>query len=152
MKKHVAAISFLVNLCFIVSFSFSFQTGPTSEELQKEAAQIFKKNCSVTGCHTGSFPAMKLNLKEEKFKDSLVGKPSRKLKDLKLIDPVNPEQSYLLKKIRGEKGIVGKQMPLRSPPLSEEDQKIIEDWVKSLKDSGNGETSGFSQNDLDEKC
>ncbi len=151
MKKYVAAISFMVSLCFIVSFSFSFQAAPASEELQKKAAQIFKKNCSVVGCHAGPFPAVNMNLEEGKFEDSLVGKPSYELKDLKLIDVDNPEQSYLLKKIRGEAGIVGKQMPSGSPPLSEEDQKIIEDWVKSFKDSENRKTSGSSQTDLDQK-
>ncbi len=64
MKKYVAAISFMVGLCFIVSFSFSFQAGPASEELQENAARVFKKNCSVTGCHAGPFPAVNLNLEE----------------------------------------------------------------------------------------
>lgn len=151
MKKHVAIVSFIVSLFFIVSFSFGFQTGTTSEDLQNKAAQIFKKNCSVMGCHAGPFPAVNLNLEEEKFEDSLVGKPSYELSNLRLIDVDNSEQSYLLKKIRGEAGIVGKQMPAGSAPLSQEDQKVIEDWVKSLKDSVNRETFDFSQSDLDQK-
>lgn len=151
MKKHIAARSFIVSLCFVVSFSFSYQADPASDELQKNAARVFKKNCSVVGCHAGPFPPVNLNLEEEKFEDFLVGKPSYELNNLNLIDVDNPEQSYLIKKIRGEAGIIGKQMPAGSSPLSKEDQKVIEDWVKSLKDSANRETSSFSQSDLDQK-
>ena len=141
----------MVSLCFIASFSFSFQTGSNSDELQIKAARVFKKNCSVVGCHAGPFPPVNLNLQEGKFGDSLVGKLSQERNDLKLIDVDNPEQSYLLKKIRGEKGIVGTQMPAGLPPLSKEDQKVIEDWIQSLKDSVIRKTSGSSKSDLNQQ-
>jgi len=69
----------------------------------------------------------------------------------KLVDIQNPEKSYLLKKIRGDEDIQGKQMPAGSPPLSEQDQKIIENWIISLKDSEDRETLDFSRSGIENK-
>lgn len=151
MKKYIIVSCLMLGLFLGVSFSFSFQFGSNTEETRLKATQIIKKNCSVVGCHAGPFPAMNLNLEEEKFENSLLGKLSQELDEFKLIDVNNPEKSYLLKKIRGEEGIVGKQMPADSRPLLKQDQKVIEDWIRSLKDSMNLESSGFSQSDSNPK-
>lgn len=151
MKKYIFTVCLLLGIFLAVSYSFSFQTGSNIEETQAKAARIFKNNCSVVGCHAGPFPAMNLNLDEEKYKDSLLGKSSQEINEFKLIDTENPEKSYLLKKIRGEEDIVGKQMPAGSPPLSKKDQKVIEDWIISLKNSLNSGSSDFSQSDSDKK-
>jgi hypothetical protein len=74
---------------------------------------------------------MYLNLEEDKFLKALLNIPSQEIPSLKLVDKEKPEKSYLLMKIRGDKAIVGRRMPLDSPPLSEGEIKIIEDWISS---------------------
>ena len=93
----------------------------------------WKKNCSLSGCHQGQFSPLGLNLGKDQFQDSLINVPSQEVPHLKLVNTQNPEQSYLLMKIRGSKGIVGKQMPINSPPLEPEEILAIESWVRSVE-------------------
>ncbi len=74
---------------------------------------------------------MNLNLEEDKFLKSLLDIPSQEIPSLKLVDKENPEQSYLLMKIRGDKAIVGRRMPLDSSPIREDEIRIIEDWIST---------------------
>ncbi len=99
--------------------------------LLEEVKTILKQNCSVLDCHRGTYPRKNLNLEEDKFLKSLLNIPSQEVPSLKLVDKENPEQSYLLMKIKGDKAIVGRRMPLDSPPLRENEIKIIEDWISS---------------------
>ncbi|MDH5705539.1 MAG: DUF5777 family beta-barrel protein [Candidatus Aminicenantes bacterium] len=111
---------------------------PANEDLQKNAAQIFKKNCSTAGCHSGAYPPMNLNLEKDRFAKALLNIPSQEIPSLKLVDTDNPEKSYLLMKIKGETSIVGKRMPAGSPALKENDIQTIEDWISSLSYSQTG--------------
>ena len=101
-------------------------------KLQEKVASIFKKNCSVAGCHQGQYPKKKLNLEPDKFFNAIVDVPSLEVDSLKLVDTKNPESSYLLNKVKGETGIVGNRMPDDAPPLKEEEIEIIENWLFSL--------------------
>lgn len=122
-------------LVFIVLASALLSMG--FQEMQSEAAagaaKVFSENCSVSGCHTGPFPAQGLNLDRDRFQDSLIGVPSREVSDLKLVDTQNPEKSYLLMKIKGSEGIEGQQMPAYAPPLEPEEIGAVEKWVRSLE-------------------
>jgi hypothetical protein len=64
---------------------------------------------------------------------SLAGRPSGEKPDLKIIDPADPDRSYLLAKVRGEEGIVGKRMPLDGDPLPASEISVLADWARSLK-------------------
>mgnify|MGYP006286864191 FL=1 len=103
-----------------------------SINLEKQVATIFKQSCATAGCHRGRYPKKKLNLEEDKFVKALVDVPSVEIESFKLVDTSNPEKSYLLMKIKGEKGIAGKLMPIEAPPLKEEQIQIIETWVFSI--------------------
>ena len=107
----------------------------TKEEMQLEAAAIFKTDCAIAGCHRGAHPKKDLSLEPDKFLSSTVNVTSQENKDLKRIDTANPENSYLLMKIKGEKGIKGSRMPDDAPPLKKEQIKAIEDWIFSLKEA-----------------
>jgi hypothetical protein len=48
------------------------------------------------------------------------------------VDTAAPEKSYLLAKIKGKPGIVGKRMPADRNPLTADQVRQIEDWIKSL--------------------
>lgn len=106
-----------------------------NSEAALDASNIFEKNCSLPGCHRGSRPPQGLNLEKDRFKDSLVGVPSRQIPRLKLVDTQNSAQSYLIMKIKGSEGIAGRRMPLNSPPLGHQEMAAVEKWVQSLEGS-----------------
>ncbi len=130
---------FFMGLVLVFSFGFKLPKNPfivqsvgaTEGRLQEEVKTIFNRNCSVSDCHRGTYPRMYLNLEEDKFLKALMNIPSQGIPSLKLVDKENPGQSYLLMKIKGDKAIVGRRMPLDSSPLRDDEIKIIEDWISS---------------------
>lgn len=130
---------FFIGLVLVFSLGFKLpkkpylvqSVGTTEGRLQEEVMTILKQNCSVSDCHRGTHPRKNLNLEENKFLKALLSIPSQEITSLKLVNKENPEQSYLLMKIKGDKAIVGRRMPLDSPPLKENEIKIIEDWISS---------------------
>ena len=131
---------FFIGLVLVFSLGFKLPknpylvqpVGPAEGRLQGGVKTILKRNCGVSDCHRGTYPRMNLNFEEDKFLKALLNIPSQEIPSLKLVDKENPEQSYLLMKIKGDKAIVGRRMPLDSPPLREGEIKIIEDWISSL--------------------
>jgi mono/diheme cytochrome c family protein len=96
-----------------------------------EAAQaIFDESCTL--CHDASDDT--LNLEDAR---ALIGKPSSTGKPL--IDPGNPNNSYLYLKLVGAEGIEGDPMPLGGDPLPVEQQAAVRDWIASLPAAGGGE-------------
>ena len=65
--------------------------------------------------------------------EALIDVNSLQIDSLKLVDTKNPEKSYLLMKVRGDKGIVDQRMPVDAPPLKAEEIEVVEKWVASLK-------------------
>jgi hypothetical protein len=132
----------MVSIC-LVFFSNTLQAqtvtkdstaDSTKVKLQSQVVSIFKANCSTAGCHRGSYPKKKLNLEADKFLQATLNVASQEVGSLKRVDTKNPEKSYLLMKIKGEKGIKGWRMPDDAPPLKKEEIKTIEDWIFSLKE------------------
>lgn len=132
---------FIVPLLLCVVFAFSTGLELPSNMRNSEAnssdemARIFKQNCSISGCHKGVYPQMNLNLEQDKFLSALLNISSQELRQHKLVDTENPEKSYLLLKIKGDKTIIGKRMPLDAPPLYEEEIEAIKNWIYSLKEA-----------------
>jgi len=131
MKRRIEIFTFVLVVLAAAGISMGFQE--LRSAAAKEASRTFVKNCSLSGCHQGQFPPLGLNLGKDQFQDSLINVPSQEVPSLKLVNTQNPEQGYLLMKIRGSKGIVGKQMPINSPPLEQEEILAIESWVRSLE-------------------
>jgi len=105
----------------------------TQAAMQLKVTTIFKAECAIAGCHRGVHPKKDLNLEPDKFLTSTVNIVSQENKNLKRVDTTDPEKSYLLMKIKGEKGIKGSRMPDDAPPLKKEEIGVIEDWILSLK-------------------
>jgi len=141
MKFKSRQFFFIFFIGLVLVFSFGFKrpknpylvqsVGTTEGRLWEEVMTILKQNCSVLDCHRGTYPRKNLNLEEDKFLKSLLNIPSQEIPSLKLADKENPEQSYLLMKIKGDKAIVGRRMPLDSSPLRDDEIKIIKDWISS---------------------
>ncbi len=129
------AHTYMMCLLLFVVIVFSIMLYPEEDTTTEDIAQIFKQNCSTTGCHSGRFPAMNLNLEQDKFRESLINASSQQLEHLKLVDPEYPEKSYLLMKIKGDKAIDGVRMPRNAPPLSSMEIETLEKWIRSLKEN-----------------
>ena len=103
--------------------------GSRTEATLAEVSEVFAVSCAFSGCHSGGDPAAGLSL-EGDFAARIVGVASEQRSDLKLVDPGNPDKSYLLIKVRGDDEIVSQRMPPGNP-LPAEQVEIIRAWIAS---------------------
>jgi len=92
-----------------------------------QVGEVFALSCAFSGCHSGAEPAAGLSL-EGNFAARIVGVASGQRPDFKLVEPGNPNKSYLLIKVRGDSEIVSQQMP-PGAPLPAEQVEIIRAWI-----------------------
>ena len=102
------------------------QLAPTLTDIQ---ATIFDTNCAVSGCHAGASPQLGQDLSAGQSFSNIVGVQSVERSNLARIEPGDPENSYLFKKLRGDADIVGAQMPLGRAALSQEQIDLVRDWI-----------------------
>lgn len=94
---------------------------------ETKAAALFQARCAA--CHGDDKPAAGLVLTTDAFKTAVLDVQSVEIKKLKLIDTEAPDKSYVLMKLRGDKGIQGGRMPANAPPLEDEEVLIVEEWI-----------------------
>lgn len=102
-------------------------TTPTLTQLSRE---IFTPNCTFSGCHSGAGAAAGMSLAADRIAGQIIDKVSP-TSGIKRVDPGNPEGSYLLKKLRGDAGISGDQMPLGDIPLKAAQLELIRAWIEA---------------------
>ena len=103
---------------------------PLSPTFSSIQAHIFAPICGA--CHTGAIAPVGLVLDSDVTFDQLVDKPSREVPDFFLVEPGNPDDSYLIRKLEGGPDMVGFQMPpteLGVSHLSQEDIDVIRLWI-----------------------
>jgi len=128
----------ILEILIVILVSLASPVRPRCQEqttLPDNIKSIIGRNCSISGCHQGRYPAGNLNLEPDKFLASVLNAASLEVPGKKIVDPAAPEKSYLLAKIKGEPGIVGARMPANRRPLSADEIKSVEAWVLSLKDN-----------------
>ena len=126
-----------------ILFAFTFimlgceRAGPLEPEppgseakLSTIQTRIFDINCALSGCHGGGSPQLGLNLSAGQAYSSLVNVTSTEQASLMRVAPEDPENSYLMHKIRGDAGIVGARMPLGRAALSAEDIELVRQWIE----------------------
>lgn len=91
---------------------------------------------ACTSCHNnaGPFPAGRLNLSGDAASAyaALVNRPSSFKPGAVLVVPGNPDDSYLVHKLKGAPDIAGGRMPLSGPPFLTDGQIIvIERWIRN---------------------
>ena len=87
---------------------------------------VFTASCATSGCHSGSSRQAGLSLTAQDS-PSIVGRASTQ--GLALIDPTNPDGSYLIRKLEGGPDISGSQMPLTGCCLPSATIQFIRAWV-----------------------
>lgn len=133
----ICAISLLVFLAFmgcegeiiteadIGDDDDNHNTELTFAEIQ---TQVFTPSCATSGCHSGTNPQAGLNLSAGQAYANIVNVNSRQMPTLKLIDPGNSADSYLIRKLTRQ-NISGNRMPSGRPPLSSAKINSISQWV-----------------------
>jgi cytochrome c5 len=104
-------------------------TAPVVPTFAEIAANVFAVSC--TPCHTTSTSGG-LSLAEGAAYGNLVGAASSEAPAVDLVEPGEPEQSYLIAKLKGTQTDLngyGEQMPKGKTPLDEETISGIEAWI-----------------------
>lgn len=82
---------------FISTFAVdSSHPSPSFAQLQQE---IFTPNCAQAGCHGGAKPALGLDLSAGTAFENIVNVPSAESDGLDLVEPGEPEASYIVAKL-----------------------------------------------------
>ena len=134
MNRRTVALIAIAFFALAAVFSPALGQGKPAET--ESVAKILARSCALSGCHQGRYPAQNLNFEPGRVLTSALNSPSQGNAKHKIIDTDAPEQSYLLMKIKGEKGIAGGRMPLNTTPLTEAEIATIQDWIVSLKGQG----------------
>lgn len=95
----------------------------TFESIQQN---VFSAQCEV--CHTGANAPHGLRLDPASSYGLLVGVPSDQQPSLQRVEPGNPDDSYLIRKLEGT-AAVGARMPLSLPALPQSDIDVIRQWI-----------------------
>lgn len=108
---------------------------PTFASIQKDIFETTDAagRISCVTCHTniGRNPAGGLNLLHDLAYDQLVNVNATQVPTLKRVNPGDPESSYMVHKIEGRPGIVGRRMPFNGPPYLTDGQILImRRWIE----------------------
>lgn len=90
--------------------------------------QIFTPSCALAGCHDASGQQEGQILSAGQSYAMIVGVPSHQMPALKRIEPGDPSNSYLYRKVVGS-GIVGTPMP-QGGQLTEQQISLLRDWIR----------------------
>lgn len=129
----IGTIMSLILVAISLSCTSSPATSPSDStegvSLENDVQPIFSQNC-VT-CHQGGSPQGGLSLEPAEAYEELVNVPSMQ-SDLTLVEPEEPDNSYLIDKLNGthlEAGGNGAQMPFGQSPLSQSQIDLISQWI-----------------------
>lgn len=100
--------------------------------LEEQVATLFERSCTAAGCHSGPVPQMGMDLTRENYYATAVDQLSKEVPTQKIIDPGNPDASYMIQKVKGEDGIVGLPMPMTGDKLTDAEIATIEQWISKL--------------------
>ena len=116
--------------CVFVLLASVASAQPAATTPEGRVATLFANHC--VHCHSGPDPQMGLSLAADRFYSNTVGRASTQRPERKLVDPGNADSSYLVMKLRGTRGIVGRRMPIAAPPLSDDQIDAVATWINGL--------------------
>lgn len=109
--------------------TFTVDSASSASTLSQLQTDIFTPSCAKSGCHSGSAPAQGMDLSEGQTFANTVGVASTQVLSLNRVEPGNPDDSYLVRKVEGTAS-VGGRMPLDGPPfLTNAQIQSIRDWI-----------------------
>jgi mono/diheme cytochrome c family protein len=102
------------------------------EDLRAAVAATFQARC--VACHNAAAPAAGLSLVDERMDGALINVWSYVNDQYVLVRPGEPEESFLIKVLRGGSEARGAHMPPNGR-LSDSEIDMISRWITSLADS-----------------
>ena len=128
----------IVNVLDLVRVSNSFgQTAPDENSAYHSIQEaVFEKNCANSACHAAPANAFGLNLTYGLSYEELIGvvpqNPAAAAAGMKLVDPGNPENSFLLTKLMGPTvAEQGARMPFGGGVLHTGKIEAIRTWIEA---------------------
>jgi hypothetical protein len=108
-------------------------TTPPDIFFPEDVQPILTARCTNGFCHDASFPAQSLSLTEGNAHENLVMEDATQCGpgDTRLrVDPMNPDNSYILDKLQNLDLCTGESMPRGGPPLEDADIATIRLWIE----------------------
>jgi hypothetical protein len=111
-------------------------TGPDTGGLPPDPTATFTRikteilpTCSAVGCHGRIAPQQNMILEPDRAYAMIVNVHSVEMPSLFRINPGDPTNSYLYRKISGA-GITGDRMPQGGPYLTDAEIQLVRDWIR----------------------
>ncbi|MCH7666888.1 MAG: hypothetical protein IH936_13290 [Acidobacteria bacterium] len=105
--------------------------GPEAVTLTQLQTSLFTPTCAVAGCHSAATARAGLVLEAGRSFGETVNVASSQLPEFDIIEPGDPERSYMVKKLRGDDDINGERMPEGGPFLSDEVIAQVFSWINA---------------------
>ena len=134
MRSPLILVTFLLTACG----NLETITGPdggggdpidTSATFTRVQNEIFTPNCANIGCHNPIGQQSQMVLIAGRAYTETVNVPSVEMPSLMRVQPNDPVNSYLYRKITGA-AITGDRMPQGGPPLSEAQIALVRNWIR----------------------
>ena len=108
---------------------------PLAATLESIQVNLFDASCTL--CHSGAAAPLGLRLDAGNSFTNLVGVPSAQVGSLLRVDPGDPDNSYLIRKLEGTAS-EGQLMPLGGPPIPQATIDFVRQWISdgALPDDG----------------
>ncbi len=90
---------------------------------------FFTPTCARAGCHSSGASSGGLILSADVAYGNLVDSPSQQQPQFNRVTPNEPDNSYLIKKLRGDLDITGSRMPAGGPFLTDEQIERFVSWI-----------------------
>lgn len=103
--------------------------GGNGDTLSSLQADFFTPTCASGGCHDELSASDGLVLEAGASFGNLVNVPSRQRSNLNRVTPNDPDNSYLIKKLRGDPDIAGSRMPRNGPFLTDAEIARFVAWI-----------------------
>lgn len=93
---------------------------------------MLARECAGSGCHGATAPALGLDLESPGVGERLRGAVAVSCMDRPLVDPSDPDASFLLEKVSDATPECGGRMPLLRDPLSAGEIASLRAWIMEL--------------------
>jgi len=110
------------------AFTIDLVEQPPMVSYSQQILPIFGDSCALPTCHMGPINAGGLDLTQGQAYNNIVNVPSSQRSSLVRIKPFEPNNSYLINKLKGT-NIDGTRMPQDIPPLTVDVITLFENWV-----------------------
>lgn len=102
---------------------------PTWEDVRDE---VLVPSCGFSSCHAPPGSAQ-FGIDEDSVADDFIEVPSFQDEAWFLVDPGNPDSSYLLMKLEAAGGISGDPMPPPDGGMDAARVQLVRDWIRGLE-------------------